>query len=216
MGMFRPLRDSEFFTGDTRTMGRFPVFILLMALALGILGGGYQAMKGTHTPSLWEATRGFFSSFSIQTATKEDSKRELPLPRFVSLKSGRANVRRGPSYDQPIVWVYTAKDLPIEILGEYNQWRRIRDSEGAEGWMYQGLLSSRRTAIVAPWKDKNAVFTLKNAPNETAQTVARVQSGVWGRVGSCTGKWCEITIAPHEGWIEQTLLFGVYPNEILP
>src|SRR6266542_3180759 len=73
----------------------------------------------------------------------------LPVPRFVSLKSDRVNVRAGPTRDHDVTWVYTRAALPVEVTAEFENWRRIRDWEGAEGWVYHSLLSGRRTAIVA-------------------------------------------------------------------
>src|SRR5262252_6644676 len=78
----------------------------------------------------------------------------LPIPRFVSLKADRVNVRAGPTKDHDVAWVYTRSGLPVEVTAEFENWRRIRDWEGAEGWVYHSLLSGRRTATVAP-KGKN-------------------------------------------------------------
>ncbi len=72
------------------------------------------------------------------------------MPRFVSLKSDKVNVRAGPTKDHDVTWVYTRSGLPVEITAEFENWRRIRDWEGAEGWVYHSLLSGRRTALVAP------------------------------------------------------------------
>src|SRR6185295_2498402 len=72
----------------------------------------------------------------------------LPIPRYVSLKSDHVNVRAGPTKDNDVAWVYTRAGLPVEITAEFENWRRVRDSEGAEGWVYHSLLSGRRTAVV--------------------------------------------------------------------
>src|SRR5690606_10249241 len=71
----------------------------------------------------------------------------LPLPRFVSLKSGKVNLRIGPGLNYPVEWLYLRAGVPMEIIQEYDNWRRVRDAEGAEGWINQSLLSGRRTAI---------------------------------------------------------------------
>ena len=78
----------------------------------------------------------------------------LPVPRFVSLKPDRVNVRGGPTRDHEVTFVYTRSGLPVEITAESDNWRRIRDWEGSEGWVYHSLLSGRRTAVATP-KDKN-------------------------------------------------------------
>ena len=85
----------------------------------------------------------------------------LPLPRFVSLKSGRVNSRIGPGVNYAVDWMYLKPGLPMEIIQEYDNWRRVRDPDGAEGWINQSLLSGRRTAIAAPWqKGKDARINL--------------------------------------------------------
>ena len=85
----------------------------------------------------------------------------LPLPRFVSLKSGRVNSRIGPGVNYSVDWLYLKPGLPMEIIQEYDNWRRVRDADGAEGWVNQSLLSGRRTAIAAPWqKGKDAKINL--------------------------------------------------------
>ena len=75
----------------------------------------------------------------------------LPVPRFVSLKTDRVNVRGGPSREHDVTWVFTKPGLPVEIVAEFENWRRIRDVDGQEGWVYHSLLSGKRTALIAPW-----------------------------------------------------------------
>ena len=139
----------------------------------------------------------------------------LPLPRFVSLKSGKVRVRRGPSTQYNIAWVYEAKGLPVEIVAEFEHWRRIRDADGEEGWIKNSLLSGWRTAMIAPWS-KGADFLLREEPRDNGAAVARVKGGVIGRVVSCDGHWCKLRIGEYEGWIEQPVLWGVYRGEVYP
>jgi SH3-like domain-containing protein len=136
----------------------------------------------------------------------------LLLPRFVSLKPDRVNVRGGPTRDHEVTFVYTRAGLPVEITAESDNWRRIRDWEGAEGWVYHSLLSGRRTAVVSP-HDKNALLPLYGAPGDTNTVVARLQAGVLAQVKRCDGSWCRITGARFDGWVVQEQLWGVYPNE---
>ncbi len=139
----------------------------------------------------------------------------LPLPRFVSLKSDKVRVRRGPSTQYRVAWVYRAKGLPVEIVAEFEQWRRIRDADGEEGWIKRSLLSGWRTALVAPWSREKS-FYLHSAPDRASGAVAMVKGGVIGQVKSCNGQWCKLRIGDFEGWIEQPILWGVYPNERYP
>jgi len=138
----------------------------------------------------------------------------LPVPRFVSLKTDIVNVRRGPSNEHEVAWIFRRKGLPVEVIAEYEHWRRIRDSEGEEGWVYQSLLAGNRTAIVEPWK-KETIIVLRSEPDPSAAPVARLKSGVIGDVQQCSGQWCEIAVSGYDGWVNQAALFGVYPGERL-
>lgn len=139
----------------------------------------------------------------------------LPLPRFVSLKADRVNVRRGPGFDHKIDWVFLRAGLPVEIIAEFDTWRRIRDSEGAEGWVLGSLLSGRRTGLVAPWlKGEGAkTFALRAEDAADARVVSRVGPSVLVDIMSCAGDWCDVASRGIRGWIRQDTLWGVYPGE---
>jgi len=143
-----------------------------------------------------------------------DAASGLALPRFVSLKSDRVNVRGGPTKDNDVEWIYTRAGLPVEITAEYENWRRIRDWEGTEGWVYHSLLSGRRTGLVQPSAKSNEDYVpiYASADGKSAVT-ARLQRGVLGKLKQCTGTWCRITGDGFDGWVEQERLWGVYPNE---
>ncbi len=85
----------------------------------------------------------------------------LPIPRFVSLKSDRVNARSGPNKDQEVRWVYTHAGMPVEVTAEFENWRRIRDWEGAEGWVYHSLLSGKRMATVVPKTERGTGAALR-------------------------------------------------------
>src|SRR5512139_1460452 len=110
----------------------------------------------------------------------------LPVPRFVSLKSDRVNVRSGPNKDQDVRWVYTRAGMPVEITAEFENWRRIRDWEGAEGWVYHSLLSGKRSAVVVP-PLKGDLVPLYASPDPKSAETAQLQSGVLGMLKSCDG-----------------------------
>jgi SH3-like domain-containing protein len=136
----------------------------------------------------------------------------LPVPRFVSLKVDRVTVRGGPDKDHDVAWIYTRVGWPVEITAEFENWRRIRDCDGAEGWVYHSLLSGKRTAAVQ-LKAKTDLAPLYQAPDLHSATTARLQVGVLGAVKHCTGTWCQISGDGFAGWVEQSALWGVYPGE---
>ncbi len=138
----------------------------------------------------------------------------LPVPRYVSLKSDRVNLREGPSKEHRTTWVFQRAGLPVEITAEFETWRRIRDAEGSEGWVLHSLLSGRRTALVVPWaRNREEPVPVYERADERSDLVARVMPNVLANVRSCTGTWCRVTIGDHAGFIRQDRLWGVYPNE---
>jgi SH3-like domain-containing protein len=136
----------------------------------------------------------------------------LPVPRFVSLKTDRVNVRGGPDKDHDVTFIYTRVGWPVEITAEFENWRRIRDSDGSEGWVYHSLLSGKRTAAVQ-LKAKTDLAALHAKPDAQSPVTAELQSGVLASVKRCTGSWCRISGEGFDGWIEQNRLWGVYPDE---
>lgn len=137
----------------------------------------------------------------------------LRVPRFVSLKSREARMRVGPSLDYATQWIYRVPGLPLEIIAEYDNWRQVRDCDGISGWMHRALLSSSRTALIGPWI--TSPVPVRTAPRASASTVAKLEPRVRLAVRSCDGTWCHVEITGHDldGFIRQSALWGVYPNE---
>jgi SH3-like domain-containing protein len=136
----------------------------------------------------------------------------LPVPRFVSLKADRVTVRGGPDKDHDVAWIYTRVGWPVEITAEFENWRRIRDSDGSEGWVYHSLLSGKRMAAVQ-LKTKTDLAPLYVKPDPKSAVTAQLQVGVLGTVKHCSGTWCQFSGDGFDGWIEQNELWGVYPDE---
>lgn len=146
--------------------------------------------------------------------TLDIGKTGLPLPRFVSLKRDKVNVRKGPSETFGIAWQYTRKNLPVEIIAEYDNWRKVRDHTGDEGWVFHSLLSGSRYAMVSPWKTEG-YFTLHNERRENSKVVAKVQSGSMARIQACDGTWCQMNVETYQGHIKQEYLWGIYLGDSL-
>ena len=136
----------------------------------------------------------------------------LQVPRFVSLKASRVNVRVGPGEDYKIAWVFVRTGLPIEVIQEYDTWRRIRDSDGAVGWVFNSLLSGKRTAVVTPWTGGEAQ-PLRADASMSAAVTAYLEPGVMATIDRCRSGWCRISGKGFDGWIEQDHLWGTYPDE---
>lgn len=136
----------------------------------------------------------------------------LPVPRFVSLKTDKVVVRGGPNKNHDVKWLYQRAGLPVEITAEFETWRRIRDSDGTEGWVYHSLLSGRRTAVVT-MKSKDELASIYDNPDATSAVAARLQAGVVAQVKRCNNGWCRVIGNGFDGWIEQQRLWGVYADE---
>ena len=140
----------------------------------------------------------------------------LPLPRFVTLKSKRVNLRIGPSADYAVSWLYTKAGLPVEIIQEYDNWRRVRDADGTEGWVNQSLLSGQRAAVAAPWmrgKGKAVYVNMRRDPQPSSSVMAKLEPGVNMLIKECTGEWCRTVADGTEGWVAQSEIWGAYPGE---
>ncbi len=145
-------------------------------------------------------------------AGSSDGPSGLPIPRFVSLKASRVNVRVGPGEDYKIAWVFTRANLPVEVIQEYDTWRRIRDSDGSVGWVFKSLLTGKRTAIVAPWA-KGDPRPIHASETPDSAITAYLEPGVLGSIEACRSGECLLSGKGYSGWISQDQLWGVYPNE---
>jgi SH3-like domain-containing protein len=139
---------------------------------------------------------------------------KLPVPRFVSLRSDKVHVRGGPSQNHEIRWTFAKAGLPVEIIAEFETWRRIRDSDGADGWVHQAMLSGRRTVLIRSNADAKTIPVYQRANGE-GSLVAELQPGVLANVRACAKGWCRISGDRFDGYILQTLLWGVYPDEVI-
>ena len=141
------------------------------------------------------------------------------VPRYVSLKSDRINLRAGPGTEYPTSWVFRRAGLPVEVIKEFEGWRQVRDAEGVTGWVLQSFLSRRRTALVIPWELKPdsppPQIPIRSRESESASPVAIVEAGVIANIHVCDGKWCEVSVDDLRGYVEQKKLWGVYEGEVL-
>ena len=150
---------------------------------------------------------------AVQAAPAAEAARgtvtNLPLPRFVSMRAESANARRGPSLDQRVDWEFVQRGLPLQITAEYGQWRRVRDADGAGGWVHSALLSGVRTALV----QGGVPVPLRAGPTDQAAVRAIAEPGVVGELKACRGGWCEIATGGIEGWLPRGTIWGVGSDE---
>jgi len=146
--------------------------------------------------------------FRAPSASGGEAESESKLPRFVSLHSDQVNLRVGPGENYPIQWVLTRKEMPVEIIKEFEHWRMIHDWQGTEGWVHERMVSGKRTVAV-----KGGVRALHRLPDPASEIVARAEPGVFAHLIECRGAWCRIEAASISGWVLRSDVWGVYPNE---
>ncbi len=199
---------------------------LVLALSLALLASVAKSAELEGAAAL-----GTETTASIAPGSARLGASGLPLPRFASLKSGNVNVRVGPGKENAILWNYVKAGLPVEIVLEFDTWRKIRDSDGVEGWVSQAMLSGRRTATVEPGFAKKTgditsiieadssqpelTVPLFAKADDKARRVALLEPGVNLDLITCDAEWCSVTAGAYGGWIEKARIWGVYPTEML-
>lgn len=133
----------------------------------------------------------------------------LPIPRFVSLGSEKVFVRTGPALRYPIKWVYQREHMPVEIIQEFDTWRKIRDMDGDDGWVHQSLLSGARSGIVKG----EAKLSVHKDPDANSSTIVYFEPNVVVSLDKCHGLWCKVSAQGYDGWAERKFLWGIYADE---
>ena len=133
----------------------------------------------------------------------------LPLPRYVSLKTSEGNARRGPSLTHRIDWVFTRRDMPLRITAEHEHWRRVEDADGLGGWVHYSLLSGVRTALVI-----QAMADFRALPDAQSAIVVQAEAGVIAHVLECAPDWCRLRVGGQKGWVHKSALWGVDGSEV--
>lgn len=150
------------------------------------------------------------SSATILAADKQ----VLPIPRFVSLKFNMVNMRVGPGTKYPVSWVFTRKELPVEIIAEFDVWRKIRDMDGTEGWVNQTSLAGKRSVII-----RGEIRPIRSRPDPLSSPLAQAEPGVIGKLLECptsSPDWCRVDFGEIRGWARRVELYGIYPQETFP
>ncbi|GAB4371699.1 MAG: SH3 domain-containing protein [Kiloniellaceae bacterium] len=180
----------------TRACGRLALWLALL-LAVASFPPGARAEEPPEEPG-------------AQQPAAVPGRTGLPLPRFVSLRAAEVNLRTGPGTRYPIDWVYQRRGMPVEIVDEFDTWRRIRDWQGTEGWVHQSMVQGQRGILVTGKRQ-----TLRRRPEPDSPGVALVDAGVVGVLKRCQLDWCEVAAGGFTGWLRRDAFYGLYPGEKL-
>ncbi len=157
-------------------------------------------------PSLLLPVLAVAISTSAIAAARDQS--GLPVPRYVSLRSNQINLRSGPGMNFPIEWVYQRRHMPVEVIAEYDTWRKIRDWQGTVGWVHQSMLDGSRYVMIT-----GSERLMHQEPADTSPVTARVEPGVIPELLKCEGEWCRVEVQGYKGWLKRDQFYGVYPTE---
>lgn len=128
---------------------------------------------------------------------------EVPEETFVSLRSDEVNLRAGPGNEYPIKYVYQLKDMPLMVLGEYDNWYKVKDKDNEEAWVSKNLTTKKRTLIVV-----NGTQIMYKKPDVKSKPLLRIEENVVLKYSKCVEGWCKAEVAGKAGWIEKSGIWG--------
>ena len=129
----------------------------------------------------------------------------LPVPRYVSLKFGEVNARAGPGDDYRLLWTYRARGLPLQVIAETSNWRRVCDPEGAVAWVHQRTVDTRRTVM----RVRPDPAPIRRRPDARAGVVAELAGRTVASIDMCRDGWCRVAAGGVKGWTPAAGLWGV-------
>jgi len=144
------------------------------------------------------------TSLFALAAAPQSWAQDRDVPYWASLRAGEVNLRVGPSESYPIDWVYHRAGLPVKVVRLYQGWRRVRDQDGAEGWIVARLLNPARTAVVTG----KGLAPMRAEGDAGAALMWNLEPGVIGKLGDCDEGWCKFDVTGRKGWVEQRRLWG--------
>ena len=134
----------------------------------------------------------------------------LPVPRWVSLKFDKVYARAGPGEDHRLLWAYRVKNLPVQVVEETADWRRVCDPEGGRAWVHKRTTDGRRMVMNL----KDSALRLSAQPKENAGVEALWVGRSLGALDRCREGWCQIKVGEAKGWIRQSAAWGLNPERV--
>jgi SH3-like domain-containing protein len=176
--------------GQARRLSASGLALAAVGVAsLALAGCGGRAGEGTNCPP-WARGKSV-SGFCV--------------PRYVSLKRDEVFARKGPGKDYPALWVYRVQGLPVQIVAETQEWRRICDPDGGAAWVNRSMVDGRRT-VMAVGKDQAPML---KAPKSEAPVAGFLEARAIAVLGRCSGAFCKVKVGGVSGWVDGSRLWGL-------
>ena len=141
---------------------------------------------------------------SAPPSTERQTPSGMPVPRYVSLKFERVNARAGPGDDQKLLWVYRARGLPLQVIAETLEWRRVCDPEGSTAWVHKRVTDGRRMTMNTSVQPT----ALLKRPDPTSAAVAYLNAKALAGLDRCGAGWCRVRADHATGWVREGALWG--------
>ena len=169
-----------------------------LVLCAPLLGPGTETAAAREPPKLGECKA--HAAGELKSRLSDFS--GMPVPRYSSLRYDKVNGRAGPSLDYPVEWSYERQGLPVVIIRESQEWRKIRDPMGDEVWVNKSQLAAERTAMTT------RPGAIHRQPDRRSGVVASYLAGGVVALGRCELGWCVVEAEGREGWVGQADLWG--------
>ena len=162
---------------------------------------GQQALAGAAGFALFTVALGASASILPPSANTPSGE---PVPRWVTLKKAPVNARGGPGEDYKLLWVYPSRGIPLQIVEESQDWRRVCDPEGGVGWVHRRALEQRRSVMRTSSRD----LILRDQPSDTARASAVMSGRSTAEIISCKTGWCRVSVDHAKGWVRANEVWG--------
>lgn len=152
----------------------------------------------------------FFVLFSVRTTSASVIELNPAQTRFVAMRADKVNARSGPNTRYPIEWIYQQQNYPVEIIAEYEQWRKIRDYDGTITWVKKNFLTNTRYALITEPGENN----IYDKDSINADVIAKAENGVVAKIKRCNQSFCYLIFENDiEGWMPRNNLYGIKKGE---
>jgi len=171
--------------------------------------GEARELVKTQTRRLRSAALALTAALALATgavaaASERQTPSGMPVPRYVSLKFDKVNARAGPGDDYRLLWVYRVRGLPLQVVAETAEWRRVCDPEGSLAWVHKRTTDGRRMTM----NTHETSITLLQKPKDGARPAAYLNPRALAALDRCRKGWCRVRADHASGWVRAGELWG--------